>query len=97
SAPYHAGPAQFPSSIASSRGSLHGPERDSYKVPRHRIGDTLFGRNRSRKPKKRTGFRGTMSGDLKLGLASGPYEQASFHMSHKRPVVVQSVHAIRNS
>src|SRR5205809_4119885 len=33
----------------------------------------------------------------KLGPASGPYEQASFHMSHKRLVVVQFVHAIRNS
>src|SRR5207244_13262733 len=42
-------------------------KRDSYKVPRHRIGDTLFGRNRPRKPKKRTRFRGTMSGDLNLG------------------------------
>jgi hypothetical protein len=29
--------------------------------------------------------------------ASGAYDQASFHMSHKRLVVVQLLHAIRNS
>jgi hypothetical protein len=74
SAAYRAGPAQLAPSVASSRGSLCGLERDAYKVPRHQIKDALRGRYRVRKPKKRTGFRGAMSGGLKLA----PFNSNSF-------------------
>src|SRR5438876_949208 len=43
-------------SRSSPRNALRGLERDSHQVPRHGIGDALRGRNRARKPKKRTGF-----------------------------------------
>ncbi len=66
SAPYHPGPTQFASSIASSRGSLPGPESNPHAVSGNSTRDALRGRSPPSKPKKRTGFRGTMSGALML-------------------------------
>ena len=66
SAPYHAGPTQFAPSIPSSRGSLPGPEPNPHAVSGNSTRDPLRDRGVPSKPKKRTGFRGTMSGGLKL-------------------------------
>src|SRR5207253_917794 len=67
SALYHAGPTQFASSIASSRGSLPGPESNPHAVSGNSTRDPLRGPSVPSKPKKRTGFRGTMSAVLTLG------------------------------
>src|SRR5712692_3620216 len=60
------GTSQFATSITSSRNSLRRAQQDKYAVPGYSASHALFGRAFSSGGKKRTPFRLTMSGVLKL-------------------------------